>query len=118
MRKHVAAEIGVSGSAGVLFKSGIGVVALAHVHLNPVPGGVNHRYGLGAGVRFGSKSYLTVGLSPTLAVDGNGVRFGGTVLTQVFVLLYSRFGVMLQPSIHFDAQGVLFSATLGAGFSF
>lgn len=118
LNANVVGEIGVSGSAGVLFKPGIGIVALAHVHLNPVMNGVNQRYGLGVGARFGSKSYLTVGVSPTLAVDANGARFGGTVLTQVFVLIYSRFGLMLQPAIHFDAAGVLFSATLGVGFSF
>lgn len=118
LNQNVAGEIGLSGSAGVLFKPGIGIVSLAHVHLNPLQSGVNQRYGLGIGGRFGSKSYLTVGLSPTLAVDASGVRFGGTVLTQVFVLLYSRFGVMLQPAIHFDAAGVLFSATLGVGVNF
>lgn len=115
---NVAAEIGLSGSAGVLFKPGIGVVGLAHVHLNPTASGVKQRYGLGVGARFGTKSHLTVGLSPTLAVDATGARFGGTVLAQVFVLVISRFGVMFQPAIHFDAAGVLFSATLGVGFSF
>lgn len=118
LNANVAGEIGASGSVGVLFKPGIGIVGLAHVHLNPTSAGVNQRYGLGVGARFGSKSYLTVGVSPTLAVDTTGARFGGTVLTQVFVLIYSRFGVMLQPSIHFDAAGVLFSATIGVGFSF
>ncbi|MGV3620557.1 MAG: hypothetical protein ACO1OB_07055 [Archangium sp.] len=118
LNANVAGEIGVSASAGALFKSGIGIVGLAHVHLNPNATRVNQRYGLGVGARFGSKSFLTVGLSPTIAVDAAGVRFGGTVLTQVFVLISSRVGVMLQPAIHFDASGVLFSATLGVGVSF
>ncbi len=114
----VAAELGLSGAAGVLFKPGIGVVALAHVHLNPTSTRVNQRYGLGAGVRFGSKSHFTLGLSPTLLVDAAGVRFGGTVIAQILAVVASRFGVLLQPALTFDATGVVFSATIGLGVTF
>lgn len=118
LSSNVAPEFGVSGSAGVLFKPGIGVVAIAHVHLNPTSMGVGQRYGVGAGVRFGRKSHFTLGLSPTLSIDTTGARFGGTVIAQVLVTVVSRFGLVLQPSVTFDARVVVFSATLGIGATF
>ncbi len=114
----VALDVGVTGAAGVLFKEGVGVVALAHVHLNPTAAGVSQRYGLGAGVRVGTRSHLTLGLTPTLFVTPDAVRFGGTVLAHIYAQLTPHVGLLVQPSLGFNGQSFVFAISGGAGFEF
>lgn len=107
------------GAGGVMFRSGIGIVGLANVQLMPGPTGISQRYGLGAGVRFGRRTHVTLGTTATLLNSPQtGPEFAGTAIVQVFGLIKNRFGFVLQPTFTWSAHTLLFSVTLGLGVNF
>ncbi len=107
------------GSGGVMFRPGIALVGLAHVQLMPSAVGVTQRYGLGAGVRFGRHTHLTLGTTANVLYTRRyGAEFAGTAIVQVFGLIKSRFGFVLTPTFTWSAHLVLFSVTLGLGVNF
>lgn len=107
------------GAGGVMFRSGVGVVGLANIQLMPGATGITQRYGLGAGVRFGRRTHVTIGSTATvLSTPRFGPEFAGTAIVQVFGLIKSRFGFVLQPTFTWSAHVLLFSVTLGLGVNF
>ena len=112
-----------TGAAGVRFKSGVGIVGVAHGRIVVVPGGSIQLYGLGPGVRFGNRTQLTLALTGTFAAINIGSlqRVGGglfTLLAQVAVVIGDHFTLLAQPTIDFDASGVIGSLTGGLGVTF
>ncbi|MBL8912740.1 MAG: hypothetical protein JNM17_18745 [Archangium sp.] len=132
----LAASVGTSFQNGVLptgamslalglrFANGIGIVALAHgrIALLPTADGSLQIYGLGAGVRFGERSHVTIGVSPTVAVFevpvNPGTRAGVSILAHLVLRIGEYFAVLLQPVIDFTEQAIIGSATIGAGVTF
>ncbi len=107
------------GSGGVMFSPGIAIVGLANVQIMPGAMGVTQRYGLGAGVRFGRHTHLTLGTTANVLYTRRyGPEFAGTAIVQVFGLIKSRFGFVLTPTFTWSAHIVLFSVTLGLGVNF
>jgi hypothetical protein len=107
------------GSGGVMFRPGIAIVGLANVQIMPSAMGVTQRYGLGAGVRFGRHTHLTLGATANVLYTRRyGAEFAGTAIVQVFGLIKSRFGFVLTPAFTWSEHMVLFSVTLGLGVNF
>lgn len=116
---RVQFDADLTGAGGVMFRSGIAVVGLANVQLMPGPNGLTQRYGLGAGVRFGRLTHVTLGTTATVLVTPQyGPEFAGTALVQVFGHLKGHFGFVLQPAFTWSAHVLLFSVTLGVGVNF
>lgn len=112
-----------TGSAGVRFRSGVGIVGVAHGRIVVGPGGSIQLYGLGPGVRFGNRTQLTLALTGTFAaINVANVQAAGggllSVLAQVAVVIGDHFTLLAQPTIDFDASGVIGSLTGGLGITF
>ncbi|MDP2275645.1 MAG: hypothetical protein Q8K32_33160 [Archangium sp.] len=111
-----------TGSAGVRFRSGVGIVGVAHGRIVVGPGGSIQLYGLGPGVRFGNRTQLTLALTGTYgAINVGSLRSGGglfTMLAQVAVVIGDHFTLLAQPTIDFDASEVIGSLTGGLGITF
>lgn len=115
---------GASGSAGVMFRSGIGIVGVANVQLAPNGFGIMQMYSLGPAVRFGSKSHVLVGVAPTLGVvpantqSPAAVGLLASVFAQGSLVLLDRLTLMLQPVLSSDGRGVILTLTGGIGVQF
>lgn len=116
---------GASGSAGVMFRPGIGVVGVANVQLVPNGEfGIAQLYSLGPAVRFGHKSHVLLGVAPTFGVvpattvTPPTTGFLWSVFAQGALVLADHFTLMLQPMLSVDLSGVIFTVSGGAGWQF
>ncbi|MGV3620555.1 MAG: hypothetical protein ACO1OB_07045 [Archangium sp.] len=115
---------GASGSAGILFRSGIGIVAVANVQLSPNAFGLSQFYSVGPAVRFGEKSHILVGIAPTIGVvpatttTPPAVGLLGSVFAQTALVLLERLTLMVQPMLSVDRGGFIFTLTGGVGVQF
>jgi hypothetical protein len=115
---------GLTASLGVRIGKWFGLVAIAHgrIGLLPTGDGSTHLYGLGAGVRIGGRTHVTVGASPTIAVfeTPNLTKTGGgvSIIANLVLGLGEFTAVLLQPVLDFANGQVLGSVTLGAGVTF
>lgn len=112
-----------TGAAGVRFRSGVGLVAVAHGRIFVGSAGTIQLYGLGPGLRLGNRSQLTLALTGTFAaIDVGAIRVSGgglvSILAQVAIVLGDHFTLLAQPTIDFDASGVVGSVTGGLGITF
>ena len=112
-----------TGAAGVRFRSGVGIVGVAHGRITLASGGSIQLYGLGPGVRFGNRTQLTLALTGTFAAINVGpVQLAGgglfTILAQVAIAIGDHFTLLAMPTIDFDASGVVGSLSGGLGVTF
>ena len=120
----VSGVFGASGSAGILFRSGIGLVAVANVQLSPNGFGLAQFYSLGPAIRFGEKSHILVGVAPTIGVvpattaNPPAVGLLGSVFAQGALVLLDRLTLMVQPMLSADRGGFIFTLTGGVGVQF
>lgn len=118
----VAPVFAFTGAAGVRFRSGVGVVGVAHGRIFASSSGSMQFYGLGPGIRFGNRTQLTLALTGTfVAIDVGQIRTAGalfTLLAQVAIVIGDHFTLLAQPTIDFDATGLVGSLTGGIGITF
>jgi len=119
--------IGATGSAGVRFRSGVGVVGVGLIDYSPAAGASTQLYGVGAGVRFGNHSQLTLAGLPTIAVTTvkvlkntvTGTAFGFSLLAQGALVLVDILTLFAQATLGLDTTGaVTFALSGGVGLSF
>lgn len=108
-------ELAITADVGVRFRNGVGVVGLMHGHWSRL---VN-RYGLGAGLRLGDRSHITVGASGGLVALNTLTLpvFGFTVLAQLALVFAKYFSLLLMPALTI-AGGAIGSVTAGFGVTF
>lgn len=115
---------GASGSAGVMFRSGIGIVGVVNVQLSPNGFGLAQFYSLGPAIRFGEKSHVLIGVAPTVGVipatTSSPPIAGllGSVFVQGALVLLERLTLMVQPMLSADRGGFIFTLTGGIGVQF
>lgn len=115
---------GASGSAGVMFRSGIGIVGVVNVQLSPNGFGLAQFYSVGPAIRFGEKSHILIGVAPTLGVvpattaSPAAVGLLGSVFAQGALVLLERLTLMVQPMLSADRGGFIFTLTGGVGVQF
>jgi hypothetical protein len=112
-------ELAITGDIGVRFRNGVGVVGFGHGHFSSR---VN-RYGLGAALRLGERSHITVGASiGPIVINPGGFSpfmvFGGTVFAQLALVFATWFSVQLLPTLSIAAGGAIGSLTAGLGVTF
>ena len=116
-----APELAFTGTLGVGFSSGVGVVAVLHAGFagRIWNQGTVHRYGLGLGVRFGDKSHLLLGVSPSLVlrIDEEATRASAaaTVLLQAVLVVWKNISVLAMPAFTIGGAGVMGSLSGGVG---
>ncbi len=120
----VLGAFGLTGSGGVVFRPGIGIVGVAFANFAPSSFGVAQFYGLGPAARFGRKSHVAVGVAPVLGIIPATTVTPTTVgvTTALFVrgalVIGDHFMLTAQPTLYADNSGLFFTITAGAGFSF
>ncbi len=112
-----------TGAAGVRFRSGVGVVGVAHGRIFASSAGSIQMYGLGPGVRFGNRTQVTLALTGTFsAVNVGAIQAAGgglfSMLAQIAIVIGDHFTLLAQPTVDFNAAGVLGSITGGIGLTF
>ncbi|MDP1825476.1 MAG: hypothetical protein Q8L48_19615 [Archangium sp.] len=123
----LSGAVGATGSVGVRFRSGVGLVGVGLIDYAPLAQSNVQLYGAGPGVRFGNRNQLTLATLPTLAVATvkvarttvTGAAFAFTFLAQGSVVLIDILALFAQATLGVDTGGgVTFALSGGVGLSF
>ena len=108
-------ELALTADVGVRWRNGVGIVGIAHGHWSAA---VN-RYGLGAGLRLGDRSHITLALTlGPITIANSLTALSGTVLAELALVFAKYFSLLLLPSLTITSGGAIGSVTAGFGLTF
>jgi hypothetical protein len=122
--EYIVPAFSFVGAAGVRLPAGVGFVGVLHGRIvaSLAANSSIHLYGLGPGIRFGNRTQVTLGVSPTLAaitLNGNlATGFLFSVFAQGALVLGPRFTFLVQTIVDFGTGGTMGAITGGLGASF